>query len=77
MTNLRRDQKSKSDKRPKPRGEAGGRPRLTNATDIVAISLIIVVRVPIVLVRVPGVLRIVTVRSRRPIIVPGAKVRYC
>ncbi len=42
---------------------------LTNTPDGVVIRLIIVVRVPIVLVRVPRVLGIVTVRSTRPVIV--------
>ena len=41
----------------------------SDTTDGVAIRLIVVVRVPIVLIDVPGILRIVTVGSTRPEIV--------
>lgn len=44
-------------------------PVLTDTTNRVVIRLSIVVRVPIVLIGVPRILRIVTVRSARPEIV--------
>ena len=42
---------------------------LTDTADGVRISLIIVVRVPVVLVRVPRILRGIAVRGTRPVIV--------
>ncbi|MBW7956062.1 hypothetical protein H3C66_05000 [Patescibacteria group bacterium] len=42
----------------------------------IVISLIIVVRVPVVQVRVPSLLRRIAVRSTRPVISRDEKIRY-